>query len=137
MPLFSWKTEYSVNDAVLDNDHKKLFDLLNAAYECVMNSEEVECVLPIIDELSEYTRYHFSAEEQYMREKGFQEIDDHIAKHREFSHKVVTLRTRYHDSNLEVAKELIVILGEWLLGHVLKDDMKYSELSTRSGNFFV
>ena len=128
MPLLKWKTEYSVNDTVLDNDHKKLFYLLNTAYECVMNSEEVECILPIIDELSEYTRNHFSAEEQYMKEKGFQGIDEHIAKHKEFTHTIETLKTRYHDNDLDVTRELIIVLGEWLLHHVLRDDMMYSEL---------
>jgi hypothetical protein len=86
MPLLNWKPEYFVNVAELDNHHHELFDLLNTVYENVMNSLEGDCVLPIIDKLSEYTRYHFSAEEQYMREKVFQGIDEHVAKHKEFSH---------------------------------------------------
>jgi hemerythrin len=90
---------------------------------------EVDYVLPFIDELSRYTRYHLSAEEQYMREMGFQEIDAHIAEHREFTHRIETLRTQFHGSNLEVARELIILLGEWLLRHVLKEDRKYSGLS--------
>jgi hemerythrin len=128
MPLLKWLPEYSVNEAELDNDHKKLFDILNTVYENVMNSMEVDYVLPFIDELSRYTRYHLSAEEQYMREMGFQEIDAHIAEHREFTHRIETLRTQFHGSNLEVARELIILLGEWLLRHVLKEDRKYSGL---------
>jgi hemerythrin len=130
MPLLCWKPEYSINDALLDKHHQNLFILFNTAYECVMNSAETDCVLPIIDELMDYTRYHFSAEEQYLRERGVPELDDHIAKHRELSDKIETLRTRYHDNNLEVAKELIVVLGDWLLSHVLKDDRQYAGLST-------
>jgi hemerythrin-like metal-binding protein len=64
-----------------------------------------------------------------MREKGYQEIDGHIAQHREFAHTIEVLRSRYHDNDLEVAKEMVIVLGEWLLGHVLKDDRKYAELS--------
>jgi hemerythrin len=93
-----------------------------------MNSLEVECVLPIIDKLSEYTGYHFSAEEQYMREKKFHGIDEHIAKHKEFTQTVETLKTRYHDNDLDVTRELIIVLGEWLLHHVLRDDMMYSAM---------
>lgn len=128
MPLLSWKPEYSVNEEILDNHHQELFDLLNTVYENVMNSLEVDYVFPIIDKLSEYTRYHFSAEEQFMREKGFQGIDDHIAKHKEFTLTIETLKTRYHDNNLDVTRELIIVLGQWLLHHVLRDDMMYSEL---------
>ena len=128
MPLFRWLPEYSVNEAELDNDHKKLFYILNSAYESVMNSQEVDCVLPVIGELLEYTRQHLSVEEQYMREKGFQEIDAHIAEHREFKHKIETLKTEYHGNNLEVTKELIIVLGGWLLHHVIKEDKKYSSM---------
>lgn len=128
MPLLNWEQEYSVNEEVLDHHHQELFDLLNTVYENVMNSREVDCVLPIIDRLSEYTRYHFSAEEQYMREKGFHGIDDHIARHKEFTHTIETLKTHYHDNDLDVTRELIIVLGEWLLHHVLRDDMMYSDL---------
>lgn len=128
MPLLRWLPEYSVNEAGLDNDHKKLFDILNTVYENVMNSLDVDCVLPLIEELSEYTKYHLSAEEQHMKEMGFQGIDAHIAEHREFTHKIEALRTRFHGNNLEVARELIILLGEWLLRHVLMEDKKYSGL---------
>jgi hemerythrin-like metal-binding protein len=129
MPLLRWLPEYSVNEAKLDNDHKKLFDLLNTAYEIVMNSKQMVCVHSVIGELSEYTRHHFSEEEQYMREKGFQEIDAHIAEHMEFKNKIEALNTHFHGNNLEVAQELIIVLGGWLLHHVIKEDIKYSELS--------
>jgi hemerythrin len=130
MPLLCWEPEYSINEEVLDNHHRELFDLLNTVYENVMNSLEVDCVLPIIDRLSEYTGYHFAVEEQYMREKGFQGIEEHIAKHKEFTHTIETLKTRYHDNDLDVTRELIIVLGEWLLHHVIRDDMMYSELPT-------
>lgn len=133
MPLLNWNPGFSVNDVALDSHHQKLFNLLNSTYENVMNSKEVKNILPMIEELSEYTRYHFTAEEQHMREKGVQEIDEHIAKHREFTHSIEKLRSNYHDNNLEVASELIVVLGQWLLGHVLKDDRKYVDASVSTG----
>ena len=130
MTLFSWKPEYSVNEAELDSHHQKLFSVLNSVYEHVMNSRKLDCILPKIEELSTYTKLHFSTEELYMLEHGFSEISDHIAKHREFAQTIDTLRSRFHDDNLEVTRELIVVLGEWLLCHVLKEDQKYSHLST-------
>lgn len=132
MSLFTWKPEYSVNEASLDSHHQQLFSVLNSVYENVMNSLEVDCVLPKIDELSTYTKYHFSEEEKYMRDMGFPEIDDHIAEHRKFAHTIESLRTRYHNNDLEVSKDLIIVLGEWLLRHVLKEDIKYAVLPNDS-----
>ena len=129
MSLFVWKQEYSVNEATLDSHHQKLFSVLNSVYENVMNSPEVDCVLPKIDALSEITKYHFSAEEQYMREKLYPGIEGHIEEHRKFTHKIEALRASYRDNDLETARNLIIVLGEWLLGHVLKEDRKYSVVS--------
>lgn len=129
MPLLNWKPEYSVSQPALDSHHKRLFDILNTAYENVMGSLEVDCVLPAIEELSEYTRYHLVAEEQHMRENGFQEIDAHITEHKQFTHQIEMLRVNYHGNNLEVTQELIVLLGQWLLHHVLTEDKKYSACS--------
>lgn len=126
MPLFSWKPEYSVNEATLDSHHQQLFSVLNSVYGTVMNSSEMESVLPKIDILSEYTLHHFSAEEAFMLKIGFTDIDAHIAKHREFTRSVESLRASYHNNNLEAAKSLIIVLGEWLLQHVLREDRKYS-----------
>lgn len=136
MPLLNWNPGFSVNDVDLDSHHQQLFRLLNSTYENVMNSLEVNNVLPMIEELSEYTRYHFTVEEQHMRENGYQGIDEHIAKHREFTHSIEKLRSHYHDNDLEVASELIIVLGEWLLGHVLKEDRKYADVSDCVGVCF-
>ena len=128
MSLFSWKSEYSVNDPILDSHHQQLFTLLNSIYENVMSSQQLDCVLPKFEELSEYTNHHFKEEEQYMRKRNFPDIDDHIAMHREFTKTINELRESYHNNDLEFARELIVVLGEWLLHHVLKEDRKYSLL---------
>ncbi|MDD2897645.1 MAG: bacteriohemerythrin [Desulfuromonadaceae bacterium] len=124
MSLLSWKPEYSVNQTLLDSQHQQLFSILNSLYENTMNSLEVDSVLPKIDLLSEWTSFHFSTEEQYMRDKNVADIDPHIEKHRKFTCRIDALREHYHNNDLEVTKELIIVLGEWLLGHVLKDDMK-------------
>lgn len=133
MPLLSWKPEYSFNDEQTDSHHQKLFSLFNSVYENVMNSLDVDCVLPVIDELSEYTRHSFCLEELQMKENLFHDIDTHIAKHREFTQTIEALKSHFHDNNLEVTQELIVVLGKWLLRHVLIEDRKYAELSAGIG----
>lgn len=126
MSLFAWRPEYSVHDEELDNHHQQLFTILNSIYEHVMSSEQLDNISATIDELSNYTTYHFTSEEQVMQDKQFPDMAAHIAKHREFTNKISQLRENYHHNDLEVAKDLIIVLGEWLLQHVLKEDKKYS-----------
>lgn len=132
MSLFTWKPEYSVREATLDSHHQKLFSMLNTVYESVMKSSNVGCVMPMVEELSEYTSYHFSAEEQFMRGKNYCGIDSHISEHREFTKKIEELKTRYSGNDLEVTRDLIVVLGDWLLHHVIMVDRQYVEMTTRS-----
>ena len=129
MPLLKWIQEYSVNDAELDRHHQKMFDILNRSYENVMSTQEVDCALPIIEELSRLAKCHIAAEEQHMREKGYPGIEAHTTGHCEFIHEIETLRNNYRGNNLEATKELIIMLGHWLLHHVINEDSKYSGLS--------
>jgi len=128
MSLFEWKAEYSVNSIELDSHHERLFQMLNSVYGNVMSSKEVDSVLPKLDELLAYTSYHFCTEELYMREISFPGIHEHIALHKEFTDTIRKLHAQYDDNDLEVTKELIIVLGEWLLRHVLKEDKKYADL---------
>ncbi len=128
MPLFVWKKDYSVGVELLDEHHKNLFRIFNSLYENTMHSKEVEYVLPIIDELQEYTEYHFYAEEKHMREQEFSGIAEHILKHRDFIGRLKSLYSQYRHDDLEVTIELIVVLGNWLLHHVLEEDRKYSKI---------
>ncbi len=136
MPLFGWKSEYSVDVELHDEHQKKLFRILNALYINTMHSKKIDHVLPIIGELHEYTVYHFSVEEQFMLDKGFPGIDDHIARHRDFTNRIEEMYKHYRDNDLEMTRELIVVLGNWLRHHVLKEDRKYSK-SAKKGYKYV
>jgi hemerythrin len=128
MPLLSWKPEYSVNREDLDRHHQEMFHILNSVYDNLMNSRESSFLLPSIDRLSGIAKYHLSVEEQCLREMCVPDIDHHIAKHREFTESIEMIRNGYYENYLEASKELIILLGEWLFNHVLKEDRKYSDM---------
>jgi hemerythrin len=133
MPLLSWKPEYSVNREDLDRHHQEMFHILNSVYDNLMNSRESCFLLPSIDRLSAIAEYHLSIEEQCLREMSVPDIDYHIAKHREFTESIEMIRDDYQDNYLEASKELIILLGEWLFHHVLKEDRKYSHMMDTHG----
>lgn len=131
MPLLKWKPEYTVKKAELDSHHIWLFNALNSAYENVMNSSEPNGITAVVDEVSEYIKYHFSAEEHLMKEYGYDGIDAHIAEHILFTNNIGMLKTNYHENDLDASKELIIVLGDWILHHILVEDMKYSSVFTQ------
>jgi hemerythrin len=126
MPLLKWKPEYSVNEAELDSHHIHMFDMFNMVYESLINNMDVNYIKQLVDVLSKLLTCHLAAEEKHMRDKGYSEIDAHIAEHVKFQNDIETLSINCHGNNLETAMEMIVLLGQWLLHHVLKEDKKYS-----------
>ena len=126
MALFTWYKKYSVNNEELDNHHKKLFNLINSLYDNCMGKESTHCLEPIIEELVSYSNYHFTAEEQYMKNTGYKDIDKQIFEHRAFTDRALHLQQVVNKDDFELSKELIVFLGNWLLHHVMEEDKKYA-----------
>jgi len=126
MALFTWDNKYSVNNEELDNHHKALFDILNRLYFSCFEENENITLNSIYEELVSYINYHFSAEEQYMRSRGYSDTDRHIVAHNMFKERILLLQKDMNLNNIVVTKELIVYLGNWLLNHVLVEDIKYS-----------
>lgn len=126
MPLLSWKDEYSVNVEELDDHHKQLIKILNGLYDECLQVDNDKCVSLKLDELLAYASYHFEAEEKYMREIQYFEIDDHIEKHNGFTFKITEMKHIPREDQLELTKDLIIYLGKWLLRHVLEEDKKYA-----------
>lgn len=126
MPLVTWYKRYSVNNDELDDHHRKLFAILNRMYDSCLQAEDMECVSPILEELIEYTDYHFLAEEKYMRDRGYEGIEEHRQSHRHFLCKLLEMRGCENKNDYDYKKELFVLLGNWILKHVTVDDKKYS-----------
>jgi len=126
MSLFIWYKTYSVNNEELDNHHKTLLDIINGLYDNCFGKDKPNCLEPIVAELISYSNYHFSAEEQYMRDIGYKDIDKHIFEHRAFTQRTLRLQNVVNKNEFELTKELIVFLGNWICHHIIQEDKKFS-----------
>ncbi len=125
MPLFTWKEDYSVAVTELDRHHRELFDIVNRIYSCCVSPDGLDGVSAMIDDLAAYSKYHFAAEEQHMKNIRFKGLESHQAMHLEFSTRIEMMRLSEADNRLDTTRELIVYLGNWLLHHVLEEDKGY------------
>jgi hemerythrin len=126
MALFTWDKKYSVNNNELDEHHQRICHVLNRLYDDCLGRDKPYCIAPIIEEMISYTNYHFSAEEQYMKDIGYKDIDKHIVEHKGFKQRILQLQQSADKDEYETTKELIVLLGDWLIRHIIKEDKKYS-----------
>ena len=131
MSQFTWDNKYSVGSEELDNHHKKLFALFNKLDESCLDKDSRITLGPIVDELVSYFTYHLVAEEQYMRNIGYKDIDKHILEHKIFIDSISKQQQKLDINDTVVTNEFIVYLGKWLTEHVMIEDKKYSREAYR------
>ena len=126
MPLFNWYNKYSIGNEEIDNQHKKLFEIFNNMFDTCVSGDKNKLSDAVVDDLADYSEYHFKTEEQYMRDVGYDEIDSHIKEHNTFRQKVLELKHNKHMGEHELCHELLLYLSKWLMHHVMEEDKKLS-----------
>lgn len=125
MARFNWKPEYSVGNAKIDEEHKKLFALVQEFENADSNDGLVSGLL---GRLESYVEIHFAHEEQMMKEANYPEFDAHVKEHKIFVEWLKTVQKTYQraaESPFEVGEMVNSFLENWLVKHILEQDMKY------------
>ena len=123
--LINWKESYSVNSKEIDQQHKKLIDLINVLYDSFLNKEDKDKLDYIISELNDYAIVHFSAEEKYFTEHGFTRSEEHINEHRMFLKEVEKFRAEYYQNSKSLTPKIMTFLRDWLTNHIREMDQEY------------
>lgn len=132
MPFIQWTPSFSVGNAVLDADHRKLIDILNQIYDAWMGqSSTVELGL-LFDQLMDYTDGHFSREESKLSSRDYADLTRHHAAHERLRELVHAFRSRHLAGQQadKLTEEMAKFLKSWLMDHILEEDMKYRSLFT-------
>ena len=126
MPLFTWSDEYSIGNFEIDNQHKKLFDILNRLFDICVGTNEVDTVEAVMEDLGAYADYHFKFEEQHMQDVGYKDLDKHILEHSFFTKEIMFAKRRQVHNKSNTDNKLIEFLSNWLIQHVTEEDRKYT-----------
>jgi len=128
-----WEPEYSVEVEEIDNQHKKLFVVINELIDVLdMNITDAD-LSKIIGELIEYKINHFATEEKYFKEFNYEGTIDHVAKHKIFNDKVEELQNKFKGDTLGFAFALVDFLEDWLISHLMTTDQQYKKCFKEHG----
>ncbi|NVN93184.1 MAG: hemerythrin family protein [Desulfuromonadales bacterium] len=134
MPVFEWDKNYELGIDEFDEHHKQLVGLLNETYDTFTGGERHETFGEILDRLIDYATYHFAAEERWMGLNGYGGLQKHRMEHDEFSRRVVEIQDAFLKAKKHLPIETLVLLKEWLLDHILKEDADYGRFAAQSRN---
>lgn len=125
IPVFD--DTFKTGISLIDEEHKTLFDIIGKVYTTIQTElvhDKYDAILDILDELKEYTRIHFTDEENYMREIGYDGLAYQEMLHQKFIDKLEELDLEDVDDNQEAyLYDFLGFLQNWLVNHILKVDM--------------
>ncbi len=107
---FEWSTSLDIGNAELNEQHKKLFTLINAL-------DAKRTCGTTLKELLDYVVMHFKTEEDLFAKAGWSESAAHKETHDKFVQDALAL-TSVGDAEMQFIKQ-------WLITHICASDMKY------------
>jgi len=125
MAFIEWSDDFRLGVQQFDDHHKHLVSLLNKTYDNYICGTSVEVLETILDELIDYATYHFAAEEYWMKENRYPELERHMEEHNRFSMRIVEIQKDFHSKRTNMSLEVMSFLKSWLSEHILKSDADY------------
>ncbi|RLF42194.1 MAG: hypothetical protein DRN17_08030, partial [Thermoplasmata archaeon] len=123
--IFPWDGNFNTGIEEIDTQHRQLVSILNRLATHIVYESSRDVLSTILDELIDYTLYHFESEEaiwhQYFSGKELE--TEHKATHQEFIDTVVRLKEEQSSRSYDVlAKDTLGFLTQWLAAHILEAD---------------
>ncbi len=124
--MITWKGDYCIGIEKIDTQHKKLFEIANGIYKLLKNElyiDKYDRIVSLLDELKDYTIYHFKTEEEYMQGIGYKKLLSHKVQHDDFIEKINNVDYRKIDENQQAyLLELLDFVADWIVHHILEND---------------
>jgi len=129
--IFPWNENFNTDIPKIDEQHKKLVQLLNKLASHVAFQSDLPALDVIFDELADYAVYHFQTEEAiWQAYLGDDPMDAaHKVIHSSFIETVVNLKAVESVKPVGVVvEEILSFLTRWLASHILENDRFLAKL---------
>lgn len=126
MAVFSWNDSYSVKVAKCDQQHMRLFDIINQLAHAMRMGKGQDVVNQVVTDLLDYTNTHFQDEEALLQKANYPQLEAHQEMHRIFVKKVQSLQSQAQMGKRVNAAQLLSLMRDWLVNHIQKADKRYS-----------
>ncbi|MEI8216009.1 MAG: bacteriohemerythrin [Eubacteriales bacterium] len=121
-----WTENLSVGVEIIDNEHKKLFEMADQLFDAGKKGKAKDFISPLLDFLEDYTKKHFKDEEKYMQSIRYPEYENQKKLHTDFITELLKLKKDYEESggNIVLIINANQMVLQWLLKHISNEDKK-------------
>ena len=127
MSKIDWDDSFNINNAEIDNQHKKWIEIYNDMHDKMSDesSNEFDSIaINALTKMLDYVRYHFKTEEAYMDRIDYPDIVEHVRKHKDFDTRIYQMNRDLQAGKIILNTEILSIIKDWLIDHILSDDIK-------------
>jgi hemerythrin len=132
--MFEFTKDCEIGIEAIDNDHRKLFEILNRGFALVRDEyvfDKYDPIKELLNELMDYANTHFAREEAYMEQIRDPELIMQRVQHDHFRKTVWELDFKDIDRDAdqrEVLDKILKFLTEWLYQHIIGSDAMIGKL---------
>ncbi|MFZ5950579.1 MAG: bacteriohemerythrin [Candidatus Rifleibacteriota bacterium] len=119
-----WDNAFEIGCPRVDDQHRELIEMvaqLSSIDPAEISNKKLADVLRF---LVGYTRYHFSAEEQFMFNIEYPQLEEHRLIHDQLIQDVTGILVKLRSGEKPDIAWLVNFLKEWVARHILEEDHK-------------
>ena len=131
--FFEWKDEYSVGIESIDQQHRKLINLINLLQTATTYSTGGGYEREALNELVDYTVSHFGYEEELMEKYDYPDFEPHKKQHQKMIDTVNRILDQYEQNPDLAMRDAHQFLKDWLIQHINGTDKQYSDFLISKG----
>ncbi len=125
MGYFDWTDELSVGIKEIDDQHRRLVDMLNTLGTALRGKHGRDVQKAVVDGLVDLAISHIAEEERYMKLHGYPGLEAHRAEHEKLSAWATDLKERV-GRGFVVTLEVLDRFKGWLQNHFTSIDRHYA-----------
>jgi len=127
-PFIQWKKEFETGLPSLDHEHRQLVDLLNRLYENLVARGSKETVDAFLGEVYARISAHFALEEKIMRERRYDQYQEHKDDHERLLDEIRAIMDDYDTATEASTREVADRIETWFVRHFKTNDARLHRL---------
>ncbi len=124
MALLKWKSEFSVGVPAVDHEHQELIELINELHDAIAEGDTSYAVPDFLGDIYTQIAAHFALEERIMRERGYDQYQDHKTDHERLLDEIRDIMDDYELHGTFDDATLAERLQAWFGGHFGSKDAR-------------
>lgn len=126
---FHWTDDLATGNAMIDQEHKKLIEMIGTLLDACSRGEGRDEVVRTISFLDKYTIEHFSHEEALQKKYQYPDMENHLRYHREFRQTVqrLTEQAKREGATVALLAEINRGIALWFTSHIRQQDKRVAQ----------